>query len=129
MINSDPDGRELIITNNFIRDGLCHEDRWEVFFQHVVTKYQGHVYIHWQSVYPWIKEMAFRGDDAWRARDFINLWEKDVIRSIPIECGDAELPAIKAFRDNFQPRVRVIVGTVDEWLQLREDFSKEELAY
>lgn len=129
MINSDPDGRELIITNNFIRDGLCHEDRWEVFFQHVVTKYQGHVYIHWQSVYPWIKEMAFRGDDAWRARDFINLWETDVIRSIPIECGDAELPAIKAFRDNFKPRVRVIVGTVDEWLQLREDFSKEELAY
>ena len=129
MISSDPDGRELIITNNFIRDGLCHEDRWEVFFQHVVAKYQGHVYIHWQSVYPWIKEMAFRGDDAWRARDFINYWEKDVIRSIPIECGDAELPAIKAFRDNFKPKVRVIVGTVDEWLQLREDFSKEELAY
>ena len=129
MINSDPDGRTLIITNNFIRDGLCHEDRWEVFFQHVATKYQSHVYIHWQSVYPWIKEMSFRGDDAWRARNFINLWEKDVIRSIPTDCGDVELPAIKAFRDNYEPRVRVIVGTVDEWLQLREDFSKEELAY
>lgn len=87
------------------------------------------MYIHWQSVYPWIKEVAFRGDNAWRARSFIELWEKDIIRSLPAECGDNELAAIKTFRDSFNKRVRVIVGTVDEWIQLRENFSKDELAY
>lgn len=130
MINSDPKGhRDLVITDSFIRNGLCHEDRWEVFFEHVVTKYNNIVWIHWGSIYPWIKQMALRGDDNWLARNFIELWEKDIIRAIPSDCGEDELPAIVAFRDLYGKDFRIIVGTVDEWLQLRENFDKEDLAY
>lgn len=130
MISSDPRGsRELVLTNNFIRHGLCHQDRWEVFFEHVVSKYGGHVWIHWPTVYPWIKQLPFRGEEFWMARAFIELWEKDIIRSIPADCGDAELPAFVAFRELHHKDFRIIAGTVDEWLQLREYFDKEDLAY
>jgi len=130
MIDSDPKGhRDLVITDSFIRNGLCHEDRWEVFFEHVVPKYNNVVWIHWGSIYPWIKQMALRGDDNWLARAFIELWEKDVIRAIPSDCGEDELPAIVAFRELYGKDFRIIVGTVDEWLQLREDFDREDLAY
>ena len=122
----DSANREQILTSNFIRNGLCHEDRWEVFFHHVVN---GHVWIHWPTIYPWIKDMALRGDEmSWMAKSFITLWESDVIRALPEDCGDAELPAILNFRDQYAPRIQVIVGTVDEWLQLRKSLPKEELA-
>lgn len=130
MISLDPKGpRELVITNSFLRNGLCHEDRWEVFFEHVVSKYGGYVYIHWDTVYPWLKEMPFRGEDFWMARNFIDLWERDIIRSLPADCGPSELPAIVAFREIHNKKFRTIVGTVDEWLQLREFFDKTDLAY
>jgi len=131
MINLDPRGnRDLVITNNFLRNGLCHHDRWEVFFEHVVTKYNHQrVWIHWPSVYPWIKQISFRGDDSWLARDFISLWEQGTIRSIPQEFGDEELDAIVAFKNSKQVNFRVIVGNVDEWLKLREFFDIDDLAY
>lgn len=130
MISSDPKGsRDLIITDSFIRNGLCHEDRWEVFFEHVVSKYNNKVWVHWPTIYPWIKDMSLRGDDNWMARAFIDLWEQDIIRALPTDCGEVELPAIIAFREMYNHNFRVIVGTVDEWLQLREYFDKEDLAY
>ena len=73
--------------------------------------------------------MALRGDDNWLARAFIELWEKDVIRAIPSDCGEDELPAIVAFKELYGKDFRIIVGTVDEWLQLRENFEVEDLAY
>ena len=73
--------------------------------------------------------MALRGDDNWMARSFIEMWEKDIIRAIPTDCGMDELPAIVAFHEMYQPNIRIIVGTVEEWLQLREHFDKEDLAY
>lgn len=130
MISLDPKGdRDLVITDSFIRYGLCHQDRWEVFFEHVVSKYKNTVWVHWPTIYPWIKTMALRGDDNWLARNFLDLWEKDIIRAIPADCGTDELPSIVAFRDLYNHNFRVIVGTVDEWLQLRQDFDKEDLAY
>jgi len=118
--------QEQILTSNFIKNGLCHEDRWEVFFHHVV---KDHVWIHWPTIYAWIKDMPLRGNENWMAREFILLWEQDIIRSLPNECGDAELPAILAFKQNYAPDVQVIVGTVDEWLVLRQNFKMEELAF
>lgn len=73
--------------------------------------------------------MPLRGNEFWLAREFILLWEKDVIRSLPTDCGDAELPAILAFREKYAPRIQAIVGTIDEWLQLREHLRIEELAF
>ena len=121
------ENREQILTSNFIKNGLCHEDRWEVFFHHVVQN--GHVWVHWPTIYPWLKDMPLRGNEFWLAREFILLWEKDVIRSLPTDCGDAELPAILAFREKYAPRIQAIVGTIDEWLQLREHLRIEELAF
>ena len=130
MISYDSKGnRDLVLTNNFVRNGLCHQDRWEVFFEHVVKEYNNVVWIHWDSIYPWIKDMSLRGDDSWMARSFIEMLEKDIIRAIPTDCGLDELPAIVAFHELYNPNIRIIVGTVDEWLQLRENFDKEDLAY
>ena len=120
------ENREQILTSNFIKNGLCHEDRWEVFFHHVV---KDHVWIHWPTVYSWIRDMSLRGDEFWMAREFISLWETDVIRALPIDCGDAELPAIINFREKYAPRIQAIVGTVDEWLELRKTLPREELAF
>ena len=121
------DNREQVLTNNFIRNGLCHEDRWEIFFNHVV---QDHIWIHWPTIYPWLKELPLRGADYWMARAFLEKWEANIIRAIPEDCGDTELPAITTFAKQYYPNnTRIIVGTVDEWLQLREQFKPNELAY
>jgi hypothetical protein len=119
------ENHEQILTNNFIRHGLCHEDRWEVFFNHIV---KDHVWIHWPSVYPWIKDMPFRGTEFWLSRAFIIEWENNRIRSLPEDCGDSELPAILQFKERYAPNIQVITGTVDEWLQLRQHLPKEVLA-
>ena len=119
------ENHEQILTNEFIRNGLCHEDRWEVFFHHVV---KDHVWIHWPTVYSWIKDLPFRGNDFWMARAFIVEWENNRIRSLPADCGDAELPAIIDFKERYAPKIQVICGTVDEWLQLRQHLPKEVLA-
>jgi hypothetical protein len=118
--------REQVLTINFIINGLCHEDRWEVFFHHVV---KDHIWVHWPTIYPWLKNMPLRGNEFWLAREFINLWEQDVIRSLPEDCGDAELPAILAFKEKYAPKIQVIVGTVDEWLQLRQKLPLEDMAF
>lgn len=123
--NSEKNG--LILTSNFIRNGLCHEDRWEVFFNNVVK--DGCVYIHWPTVYAWIKDMPFRGEEYWMAREFITAWELDKIRSLPPEFDkDTELPAIINYKLAINPAPPVVCGTVDEWLQLREHFSIDQLA-
>lgn len=118
--------REQVLTSNFIINGLCHEDRWEVFFHHVV---KDHIWVHWPTIYPWLKNMPLRGNEFWLAREFINLWEQDVIRSLPEDCGDAELPAILTFKEKYAPKIQVIVGTVDEWLQLRQNLPLEDMAF
>ena len=118
----------LILTSNFIRNGLCHPDRWEVFFNNVVGTY-GRVFIHWPTIYAWMKDMPFRGDEYWMAREFIHMWEEDVICSLPKELDKlAELPAIIQYKTAINPNAIAVCGTVDEWLQLREHFKKEELA-
>ena len=123
--NSEKNG--LILTSNFIRYGLCHEDRWEVFFHNVVGN--GCVYVHWPTIYAWIKDMPFRGEDYWMAREFITAWEQDKIRSLPTEFDkEAELPAIINYKLVINQTAPIVCGTVDEWLQLREHFSVEQLA-
>jgi hypothetical protein len=123
--NSEKSG--LILTSNFIRNGLCHEDRWEVFFNNVVR--DGCVYIHWPTVYAWIKDMPFRGEEYWMAREFITAWELDKIRALPPELDkDTELPAIINYKLAINPAPPVVCGTVDEWLQLREHFPIDQLA-
>jgi hypothetical protein len=118
--NSEKSG--LILTSNFIRNGLCHEDRWEVFFNNVVKN--DCVYIHWPTVYAWIKDMPFRGEEYWMAREFITAWELDKIRALPSELDkDPELPAIINYKLAINPAPPIVCGTVDEWLQLREHFS------
>ena len=123
--NSGKNG--LILTSNFIRYGLCHPDRWEVFFHNVVG--DGCVFIHWPTVYAWIKSMPFRGDEYWMAREFIDAWEKEKIRSLPAEFdNELELPSIINYKLAMNPAPVVVCGTVDEWLQLREHFPVEQLA-
>lgn len=73
--------------------------------------------------------MPFRGDEYWMAREFIHEWEENKIRSLPKELDkSAELPAIIQFKTTVNPEAVIICGTVDEWLQLREHFKREELA-
>lgn len=123
--NSGKNG--LILTSNFIRYGLCHEDRWEVFFNNVIR--DGCAYIHWPTVYAWIKDMPFRGEDYWMSREFITAWEKEQIRSLPEEFDkEVELPAIINYKLAINPDPVVVCGTVNEWLQLREHFPVEQLA-
>lgn len=73
--------------------------------------------------------MPFRGDEYWMAREFINAWEKDKIRSLPTEFDtELELPSIINYKLAINPAPVVVCGTVDEWLQLREHFSVDQLA-
>lgn len=73
--------------------------------------------------------MPFRGDEYWMAREFIKAWEENTIRSIPTEFdNEDELPAIIKYKLTTNPTAPVVVGTVDEWLQLREHFPVEQLA-
>ena len=118
----------LILTSNFIRNGLCHEDRWEVFFNNVVGVY-GFVLVHWPTIYEWIKNMPFRGEYYWMAREFITAWEQNKIQSLPTDFDkEAELPAIINYKLAINPDPVVVCGIVDEWLQLREHFPVEQLA-
>lgn len=117
----------LIVTSNFITHGLCHPDRWEVFFHNVVK--DSCIHVHWPTIYSWIKNMPFRGDEYWMAREFIKAWEENTIRSMPTEFdNEDELPAIIKYKLTTNPTAPVVVGTVDEWLQLREHFPVEQLA-
>ena len=73
--------------------------------------------------------MPFRGEDYWMAREFITAWEQDKIRSLPTEFDkEAELPAIINYKLVINQTAPIVCGTVDEWLQLREHFSVEQLA-